>query len=592
MQFADSLSPAADAAYEIERAGVNAQRLRWFFGPLVAVHLLHIFAFLIFEPGPSDRAAAVLLDWRLDLVVAHTLCVVAALAGGLAGVLWQQGWARRGVTRTMDAVAVLYLFAGASIAAIDQQVTSAVTPYIVACFGVPMVMRTRRSQAIVGQALGAAGFFAGQYLMQPDASIRLSNAVNGTMSAVLGLMLAVFLDAAHRRDFRHRSVIAEQQAALAASLAHVQALAAGAEEASAAKSRFMANMSHEVRTPLNAILGLGRLLAAEVELPRHRAWLASLTGAGRTLAAMLERVLEASRLEQGPISFEPDETDAVALVREVCGAFEPRAVEKHLALAFEVEGPPPPPVWLDGLRLRQVLFNLLGNAFKFTEQGGVTVTLRGETRPDHTCDLVIAVADTGIGIPAEARARIFLPFVQVEGHGRPGANAGGVGLGLAIVHWLVTQMGGEIRVESVVGQGTRFEVVVPAPLAPAARTSGGDAPASRAPSPLPAGATLPPPAVPLPAFQAGRALPPAIVADLCAAHAQCKRRHEIDEIAAFADAAAEAGRAHGNPAFEDFGRRLRAAADAFDVGPMFRLIDAFPDLLAALPDPRADRSEP
>jgi signal transduction histidine kinase len=586
--FTESLSPAADAAYETERAGVNAQRFRWFAGPLVAVHVLHIVAFLAFESGPSDHPADVLLDWRLDLVLAHTLCVVAALTGGAAVVLWQRGWARRGATRAIDAVAAFYLLAGAGIAAVDQQVTSAVTPYIVACFGVPMVMRTRRSQAIVGQALGAAGFFAGQALMQPDASVRLSNAVNGTMAAVLGLVLAMYLDASHRRDFHHRAVIAEQQAALAASLAHVQALAAAAEEASAAKSRFMANMSHEVRTPLNAILGLGRLLAAEVELPRHRAWLASLTGAGRTLAAMLERVLEASRLEQGPVSFEPDETDAVALVREVCGAFEPRAVEKHLALAFEVEGPPPPPVWLDGLRLRQVLFNLLGNAFKFTAQGGVRVTVRGDVRPGETCDLVIAVVDTGIGIPAEAQARIFLPFVQVEGHDRPGANAGGVGLGLAIVHGLVTRMGGTVRVESTPGTGTRFEVALPVPLVPEnARRSDRGRPLRAEVSPT---ITLPLP-VPVPSSpaSAGRPLPPAIVADLRAAHAQCKRRQEIDDIAAFADAAAEAGRAHDNPAFEDFGRRLRAAADAFEVGPMFRLIDAFPDLLAALPpDPESE----
>ncbi len=580
MWFAESLSAAGRAGHETDRIAVNAQRFRWFVGPLLLLHALHILAFLVFRSGPTDHPPPVLLHWRLELVMAHTVGMLAAATGGAAATLWQWGWARGGSARAMDGAALTYLVLGAVIAAIDQRVTSAITPYVVACFGVPMVVRTRTAHALAGQGLAGAVFFAGQCLMQPDTSLRLSNAVNGLMAAGLGLALALHLDATHRRDFGQRALIAEQQAALAAGLERVKALAAAAEEASAAKSRFMANMSHEVRTPLNAILGLGRLLAAEIELPRHRAWLASLTGAGRTLSAMLERVLEASRLEQGPVSFEPDETDAVHLVREVCGAFEPHAVEKHLTLDVEVRGAPPPPLWLDGLRLRQVLFNLLGNAFKFTERGGVTVTVSGAARPDRTCDLLLEVADTGIGIPAEDQARIFLPFVQVEGRGRPAA--GGVGLGLSIVHGLVTQMGGTVRVESTPGLGTRFQVVVPAPLAPEPGSHGTgrprDVPAPRAVS---AAATLPP----LPPAGGHSWLPAAILKDLRAAHEQCRRRQEIDEIAAFADATAEAGRAHGNPAFEVFGRRLRAAADAFDVGPMFELIESFPALLEAATDP-------
>ena len=238
-----------------------------------------------------------------------------------------------------------------------------------------------------------------------------------------------------------------------------------AEEASRAKDALLATVSHELRTPLNALLELLGYLgeAGGAEEARRRLILAQEAAGG--MLALVEDVLRFSELTRRGVVAEPVPTDIRALLDGVRDMLAPRAAEAGLSLEAAVAEAVPRLVLLDGKRLRQVLLNLLGNALKFTTRGSVSLTvLPAEGR------LAIEVADTGIGIAAEAHGRIFEPFARAEEGG--GRRHGGSGLGLAMSRALVEAMGGSIRVESEAGKGSRFRVLLPLrPVAAAAPPS-------------------------------------------------------------------------------------------------------------------------
>ncbi len=227
-----------------------------------------------------------------------------------------------------------------------------------------------------------------------------------------------------------------------------------ADRASRAKGDFLANMSHEIRTPLNAVIGLTRLSLETDPAPVLRKYLGKIDLSARTLLALINDVLDLSRIEADKLQPRPEPLELHAVLARVRAMVEQQAAEKGLEL--RIEGPAEPVGTLlgDGLRLTQVLLNLVGNAVKFTNRGRVTLAAWVEDEDESALTLTFTVTDTGIGIPEECRAELFDPFTQVDTLSTRGH--GGSGLGLTISARLVALMGGRLEVESIEGQGSCF----------------------------------------------------------------------------------------------------------------------------------------
>jgi signal transduction histidine kinase len=227
-----------------------------------------------------------------------------------------------------------------------------------------------------------------------------------------------------------------------------------AEAANVAKSNFLANMSHEIRTPMNGILGFSNILLREEHSPEVRQHARIIRAASRTLLGLIDDVLELSKIEANKLTLETEPTELRPLVDELVELFRHSAEEKGLELRVEYDAGLPPWIEIDPLRLRQVLINLIGNALKFTPQGGITLQLRAQGD-----ELLIALQDTGIGIPAERLEAIFEQFSQADN--TLSRRFSGGGLGLTIVRRLVELMQGRIEVESHVDEGTCFRLRLP-----------------------------------------------------------------------------------------------------------------------------------
>jgi CheY-like chemotaxis protein/anti-sigma regulatory factor (Ser/Thr protein kinase) len=231
-----------------------------------------------------------------------------------------------------------------------------------------------------------------------------------------------------------------------------------AESAAKAKSEFLANMSHEIRTPLTSIMGFSSLLGETSDLPDLAArYVQRISTAGQSLLSVVNDILDFSKLEAGQVDLDPHPFDPAAYVEDTVELLTRQAENKGLTLGLIVDDSVPERIDADSARLRQVLLNLVGNAIKFTAEGRVNVSVT------HAGGLLrVEVADTGPGIPAEKRDRLFQRFSQVDGAGS--RNHGGTGLGLAISKSLVTLMGGEIGVESEEGKGSIFWFTFAAPV--------------------------------------------------------------------------------------------------------------------------------
>jgi len=233
-----------------------------------------------------------------------------------------------------------------------------------------------------------------------------------------------------------------------------------AREASLAKTRFLATLGHEVRTPMTGVLGMTELLLGTPLDPRQRGYADSIRGAGEHLLRLVNDALDLARIESGKLELAEEAFDLRALVDDVAALMAPLAEARGLTFAMEFDRDVADGWRGDAVRLRQILLNLIGNAIKFTERGSVTLGVRR----DADAGIHLRVADTGPGLNAEQQTRLFRRFEQAEG-ARTAARYGGSGLGLAICQELAAAMGGTITVESSPGVGAAFDVHLPLPEA-------------------------------------------------------------------------------------------------------------------------------
>jgi signal transduction histidine kinase/HPt (histidine-containing phosphotransfer) domain-containing protein/ActR/RegA family two-component response regulator len=265
-----------------------------------------------------------------------------------------------------------------------------------------------------------------------------------------------------RLDGELQSVLSDLEGTVRERTAEAEAARARAEEASRAKSQFLARMSHEIRTPMNAVVGMTGVLLDSGLRPDQHEYASTVRRAAESLLAIVNDILDFSRIEAGRLELEHNPFDPGQVAEQALELVLEAARAKGLEASLQLEGELPEAVVGDAGRLWQVLVNLLGNAVKFTPAGQVTLRVA----PAGPGWLRFEVVDTGIGIAPEALSRVFESFMQADASTT--RRFGGTGLGLAISRGLVGEMGGELRVDSAPGRGSRFHFEIPLPSVPGA----------------------------------------------------------------------------------------------------------------------------
>jgi len=239
----------------------------------------------------------------------------------------------------------------------------------------------------------------------------------------------------------------------------MQAAKSAAEQANRAKSEFLANISHEIRTPMNSILGFAELLQRHIIEPAMKKQAQMIFSSGQTLLQLINDLLDLSKVEAGRLEIQPSPVNLRSLAAEMQHFFSQKAEEKGLVLTLQFHGPMEGQFHFDEVRVRQILFNLMGNALKFTDQGEVVLSIGVEEESPGLCQLAFEVRDSGVGIPPEHLARLFMPFEQRTGQST--RKYGGTGLGLSISRRLAELMGGTLLACSEMGVGSIFHLTIP-----------------------------------------------------------------------------------------------------------------------------------
>jgi signal transduction histidine kinase len=233
---------------------------------------------------------------------------------------------------------------------------------------------------------------------------------------------------------------------------------ADAETANKIKSEFVANISHEIRTPLNAIIGFSELLNKTEVTLKQKSYLESIKTGGDTLFAIISDILDISKIEAGKLEIQYEEVSLNLILKDIEKIFLQKLKDKELDLKIDFDSNIPLNIFIDDIRLRQILLNILGNAIKFTNKGSIKINLLSSNFKNNRFDLQIDIEDTGIGIPKEQQSKIFESFVQKDGQSN--RQYGGTGLGLSICLKLIKMMNGNIKVKSEEGIGSTFSIIL------------------------------------------------------------------------------------------------------------------------------------